>query len=177
MRTRYAMLLAGTIAAAVGLAPAARAAGASFPDVPPWHWASAAVADLAAKGIVVGYPATPAELAENSIVQVYEGFAHASAPGSGSWVERFTYDRPAAWPVSEPASYALRGHVPIASYTLTGMQVQVQGDRATAAFTSTVVPVAGARAETAPMRVRLRFNGQDWQVDYATLAAGSPVFR
>lgn len=176
MRIRDTLLLAGAIAGAVGLAPAAGAAAPSFPDVPPWHWASAAVTDLAAKGIVIGYPATPAELAENSIVQVYDGFLHSSAPGSGPWVERFTYNRPAAWPAPEPPSYVLR-HVPIASYALTGMHVRVNGDQATAVFTSTVVPVAGARVETTPMRVRLRFNGQDWQVDYATLAAGSPVFR
>lgn len=172
----HVMLIVSGVAGALVFASPTGAAAPVFPDVPPWHWASDAASDLAAKGIVVGYPATAAELANNSITQVYEGFLHSSEPHSGTWVERFTYNRPANWPAIQPPSYALRWHVPIASYALNGMRVLITSDTATATFTATVTTRSGA-ALTGPMRVGLRYNGSDWQVDYAALAAGSPVFR
>jgi hypothetical protein len=161
------------LAALVGVVAFAGVAGAvdsgGFPDVPPWHWASDAVAKDQAAGLVVGYPAAPAELAQNAITQVYEGFAHAGAKGAQAWVERFTYNRPANWP--GPLARA-----EFAQVTLSGIRVAVHDDTATAAFIAAVTTRLG-RTVTTPMRVELQHIGGDWQVDYAGLAQGSALFR
>jgi len=149
---------------AVGIATAA-----PFPDVPPWHWAYDAVTRIHDAGLVQGYPSSPTELIETSITQVYDGFAHAAAPGAQEWVERFTYDRSAAW----PAPFR-RGEV--AAFLLTGIRPTVNGDTAVATFHASVT-LRGGSEQSASMRVALRFNGDDWQVDYATLAQASPLFR
>jgi len=157
-----------TICLCVGAAPAW--AAAPFPDVPPWHWAAAAVAADQAAGLVIGYPSTPAELIANAVTQVYDGFLHAAEAGSQAWVERFTYDRPAEWPAS-------LHRVQLVAFDLSGMRITVGGDVATAAFTASVVPHPGAAAITRQIQARLRYNGQDWQVDYAPLAAADSTFR
>ena len=149
------------------LAPAS--AAAPFPDVPPWHWAHDSVQFDQAAGLVVGYPASPAELAANAVRQVYEGFAHAGSPGAQEWIERFTFNRPPGWPAPLTRAQLLR-------VALSGMAVVVRQDASTATFTAAVTMRDG-RSTTAPMRVGMRFNGQDWQVDYADLAAASPMFR
>jgi hypothetical protein len=156
------------LAAGPGVAPA-RAAEVPFPDVPPWHWAHDAVQQDQDAGLFVGYPSTPAELAANSVMQVYDGFAHASAPGAQEWVERFTYNRPSGWPAPLQRSQVRR-------FTLSGMAVTVSQDAGTAAFAAAVTMRDG-RTATTSMRVPVRFNGQDWQVDYAALAAASAIFR
>ena len=55
------------------------------------------------------------------------------------------------------------------------MRTAVQGDMATATFTAAVATRQGQDATK--MRVTLRREGEDWQVDYASLAAGSALFR
>ena len=145
------------------------AAAAPFPDVPPWHWAYDAITRDAAAGLIVGYPVAPAELIENSLTQVYDGFIHFGAKGAQGWVERFTYNRPADW----PAPFA---HSQIAAFLLSGMRIAVSGETATAQFSAAVTTRDG-KTSTSQMRVQLRLNGQDWQVDYATLSATGPVFR
>ncbi len=159
------------LAAAVGglLLGGPAAAQPTFPDVPPWHWAYDAIVKDQQAGLFTGYPTPPAELAENSIFQVYDGFAHAGATGAQRWAERFTYNRPAGWP-------APLQHSQIERFSLTAMQVTVRADTATSMFTATVKTRDG-RTVTLPMRVGLRHTGQNWQVDYATLAAESPMFR
>jgi hypothetical protein len=161
------------LAALVGVVVSTGVAGAvdsgGFPDVPPWHWASDAVTKDQGARLVVGYPAAPAELAQNAITQVYDGFAHAGAKGAQEWVERFSYNRPANWPAPLERSQ-------FAQVTLSGMRVAVHDDTATAAFTAAVATRQG-RTVTTPMRVELRHNGGDWQVDYAGLASGSSFFR
>jgi hypothetical protein len=175
------LALAAAIAIAAGGPGLAQPAQPTpFPDVPPWHWAYRAVTTDQKAGLFIGYPATPAQLVQNSLVQVYGGFVHAQAAGAQAWVERFTYDRPADWP-------APLEHSALAGFSLGAVSISVDGDTATASFiaTQTVRGSAGTRSSTGrlrrtlrtPMRVRLRLSGQDWQVDYATLAAGSPVFR
>ncbi len=169
MRTTF---IEAFVAALAGVAVSTGAAGAvasGFPDVPPLHWASAAVTKDQGAGLVVGYPAAPAELAQNAIAQVYEGFAHAGAQGAQEWIERFTYNRPASWPTPLARSE-------FAQVTLSGMRVIVHDDTATAAFTAAVT-IRGGRTVTTPMRVELRHIGGDWQVDYAGLAQGSALFR
>jgi len=168
-----AAFIEALVAALVGVVVSTGVAGAvdsgGFPDVPPWHWASDAVTKDQRAGLVVGYPAAPAGLAQNAITQVYEGFAHAGAKGAQEWVERFTYNRPASWPVPLARSE-------FAQVTLSGMRVAVHDDTATAVFTAAVTTRRG-RTITMPMRVELRNNGGDWQVDYAGLASRSSLFR
>jgi hypothetical protein len=147
----------------------ALAAAAPFPDVPPWHWAYDSVQFDQAAGLLIGYPSTPRELAANSVTQVYDGFAHAGAQGAQEWIERFTYNRPPAWPSPLTRARVLR-------IGLGSIVVAVHEDAATATFTAAVTTRDG-RTAASSMRVALRFNGQDWQVNYADLAAGSPIFR
>jgi hypothetical protein len=161
-------LLVVVVAAVVSAGPAAAAGSTPFPDVPPWHWASDAVIVDQGAGLLVGYPAAPVELAQNTIAQVYDGFAHSGARGAQAWVERFTYNRPASWPAPLQRSE-------IAQFTLNGMRLSVRDDTATAVFVAAVTTRQG-RAVTTPMRVELRFDGQDWQVDYAGLASESSFF-
>lgn len=158
------------LAAAAGVVLTAGAAGAaSFPDVPPWHWAYDAITRDAAAGLIVGYPVAPAELIENSLTQVYDGFVHSGARGAQEWVERFTYNRPTSWP-------APIAHSQVAAFLLSGMRITVTGDVATAQFSAAVTTRDG-KTSTSQMRVQLRLSRPDWQVDYATLSAASPVFR
>lgn len=156
-------------AAGVVLIGGAAATAAPFPDVPPWHWAYDAITKDQAAGLIIGYPAPPTELIENSLTQVYDSFVHSGAKGAQGWAERFTYNRPASWPA--PLTHSV-----IAAFLFSGMQVAVSGGTATAQFSATVTTRDGKTA-TSPMRVQLRLNGQDWQVDYSTLSANSPAFR
>lgn len=146
-----------------------RAAAPPFPDVPPWHWAFDSVTKVHDAGIVIGYPSSPEELIRAAIAAVYDGFAHASSPGAEAWVARFTYNRPADWPA--PLTRAR-----VASFTLTEVRPIASGSTATATYTARIATVDG-RVLAGPMRVRLRANDDDWQVDYATLASGSVLFR
>jgi hypothetical protein len=168
----YLMLVAGPASATARLPSRSvweGAASVPFPDVPPWHWAHDAVQKDQDAGLVIGYPASPAELAATAVTQVYDGFAHAAAPGAQEWVERFTYNRPPDWPA--PLQRAQ-----VARFALTGMALALSQETGTATFRAAVTTRAG-RTVTSPMRVPLRFNGQDWQADYAALAAASPIFR
>jgi hypothetical protein len=158
------------LAAAAGAVLAAGAAwAASFPDVPPWHWAYDAITRDEAAGLIIGYPVAPADLIENSLTQVYDGFGHSGARGAQGWVERFTYNRPADW----PAPFA---HSQVAAFLLSGMRITVRGDVATAQFSAAVTTRDG-KTSTSQMRVQMRLSKPDWQVDYGTLTATSPVFR
>jgi hypothetical protein len=148
---------------------AARAAAPAFPDVPPWHWAFDSVTKVHDAGIVIGYPSPPEELIQAAITAVYDGFAHAASPGAEAWVARFTYNRPADWPA--PLTRAR-----LAAFTLREVRAIVSGTTAAATYTAGVTTGDG-RALMGPMHVRLRANGDDWQVDYATLAGASVLFR
>ncbi len=158
-----------TVATGAALIACAAATAAGFPDVPPWHWAYDAVTRDQDAGVIVGYPVSPAALIENAIAQVYDGFAHESAPGAQAWVERFSYNRPPDWPAPFRRSR-------LVAFSFTGMRASINGTTATAAFTATIGTLGG-QTSTAQVRVGLRFNGMDWQVDYAALARASPLFR
>lgn len=140
-----------------------------FPDVPPWHWAYQSVRRDADAGLLLGYPTPAAELVENSLTQVFDGFVHPRTPGAQAWVERFTYNRPASWPGPFERSSITR-------FVLTGVKTAVTGDAATATFTASVTARTG-RATATPMRVGLRLIDGDWKIDYATLAGQNPNFR
>ena len=153
----------------VGGRAAAQAPPASFPDVPPWHWAYQGLARDARAGLLVGYPAAPAELVGNSLTQIYGGFAHARAPEAQAWIERFTYNRPASWPRPLERSS-------VARFSLSDVAVTIAGETATATFRAQVTTRAGRTTLTA-MRAGLRLIDGDWKIDYATLAVGSTLFR
>ncbi len=144
------------------------AATAGFPDVPPWHWAHDGVQKSQDAGILIGYPAIAPQLVENAVFQIYDGFAHAGEAAAQTWVERFTYDRPANWPQPLQQSRIVR-------FALRDVRVVVHNDTATATFAAAVTTRQGPDVTT--MRVALRRAGRDWQVDYASLAAGSALFR
>jgi S-layer family protein len=169
MRNLTAIAMCTVVAGILFSGGGARAAAPPFPDVPPWHWAFDSVTKAHDAGIVIGYPSSPEELVQAAITAVYEGFAHASSPGAESWVARFTYNRPADWPA--PLARAR-----VAAFTLTEIRPIVSGSTATATYAARITTGDG-RVLTGPMRVRLRANDDDWQVDYATLAAGSVLFR
>lgn len=160
------VMLASTLL--LGARAGAQPNAAGFPDVPPWHWAYQGVLKNAQAGLFIGYPASPAALIENSITQVYEGFVNAHAQGAQAWIERFTFNRPAAWP-------APLDRTQLASFSLRDMRPTVTGDAATATFVAETQTGAGPAATA--MHVTLRLLEGDWKIDYATLAAGSSLFR
>lgn len=165
MRRPAAGLILALTAGTTLAGGSAHAAAPSFPDVPPWHWAYDSLIRVRDAGIVIGYPAAAGELIEISITQVYDAFAHAGARGAQAWVERFTYNRPADWPAP-----FLRAH--LAGFTLSRMRSAVTGEAASATFGATVTSRDG-QSRSAQVRVQLRWRDGDWQVDYATLRAGS----
>jgi len=166
------VILIGLLTIAAGATSLVGAGGAAqtatFPDVPPWHWAHDGVQKSQDAGVLIGYPTPTAQLVENAVFQVYDGFAHADAAAAQAWVERFTYNRPANWP--QPLRRSR-----IAQFALRDVRVVVHNDTATATFVAGVVTRQGQ--DVTKMRVALRRAGQDWQVDYASLAAGSAAFR
>jgi hypothetical protein len=162
-----ALVLAGALSLA-GRA-AAQGPANSFPDVPPWHWAYQAVTTDGQAGLLVGYPAAPAELVENAVTQIYGGFAHAHSPGAQAWIERFTYNRPASWPAPLERSA-------VAGFVLNEMRVAVAQDTATATFNARVTSRSGGTAAGA-MHVAAKLIDGDWKIDYTGLAAESALFR
>ncbi len=161
------------VAAVVVVLGLAGAAGAQVPsafvDVPPWHWAFDAVQQGAAAGIFTGYPAADAELVANALTQVYDAFAHPDHPLAPAWAEAFLTNLPAGWPQPLLRS-RLRG------FALSGIDVRVQGDRATIRWTAEAVVRADGtsriRAEATAEAVR--DPAGRWRIDYGALAAAQP---
>jgi hypothetical protein len=168
-RVREAALLAAIAALMTGVPAGAQPGNGGFPDVPPWHWAYPGVLQDARAGLLIGYPAAPTVLVENSVTQVYDGFVHAQTPQAQAWVERFTFNRPSVWP--GPLQRAQ-----LTAFSIRDVRSAVTGETATASFVAATETQAGQSATT-PMRVTLRLIEGDWKVDYATLAAGSSLFR
>jgi hypothetical protein len=168
-RVGGAVLPAAIAALMTGVPAVAQSGSGGFPDVPPWHWAYQGVLKDAQAGLLIGYPAAPAVLIENSITQVYGGFAHAQTPQAQAWVERFTFNRPPIWP--GPLQQAR-----LAAFSVRDVRPAVTGETATASFVAATQTRTG-QSVTTPMRVTLRFTDGDWKIDYATLAAGSNLFR
>ena len=162
-------LLIITSALLAGVPAGAQPNTGSFPDVPPWHWAYQGVLKGAQAGLFIGYPAAPEALIENSIAQVYDGFVHAHAQGAQGWIERFTYNRPAAWP-------APLERTQLVSFSIRDVRPTITGNAATAAFVAET-QTRGGQLATTPMRVNLRLMEGDWKVDYANLASASSLFR
>ncbi|HXF82120.1 MAG TPA: S-layer homology domain-containing protein [bacterium] len=149
---------------------AAQTAASPFEDVPPWHWAFDAVAQLARAGIIQGYPRDDRELARNALTQVYDAFAHPSHPAARAWAEAFLTNLPAPWPAPLERSV-------LTAYRLSVQQVRLRGTRG-AVDVLAVAVLRGGTLRTRFTAAVVRDEGGRWRVDYASLAAAQPqLFR
>jgi len=165
------VLLIATIVLVVAATAAAQQALSPFEDVPPWHWAFAAVRSLAERGVVQGFPKNHPELAGNAVTQVYEAFAHATHTSARGWAESFLTNLPSDWPRPLERSR-------VTGYCITDREVRLQGARGTVTYLA-VVNLRGANAVSGRVTVTVvRDEAGRWRVDYATLAAAQPaIFR
>lgn len=144
-------------------------------DVPPWHWARAAIDRLASGGIIVGFPPNRRDLAVNAVTQVYEAFSHGSHPEAQVWAERFLINLPATWP--QPLQRS-----PLVRYRLEqfGVRFGTQGTGHVSFVAMTVVRSAGtilSRRASIQAEVQQGPDGR-WRVNYTSLAAAQPgLFR
>jgi hypothetical protein len=155
-------------------APTQAQAPSPFVDVPPWHWAFDGIQQGVEAGIFTGYPTSDSEHVANALAQVYEAFAHPGHPAAQAWAEWFLTNTPEAWPQPLRSSRLVR-------FTLEGVRVRVQGDRAAA--TGVVIATLRRDGGTATDRATLgveaaKDRGGRWRIDYASLARDHPqLFR
>jgi len=130
------------LAALLSALPSARAqdivsSGGELLDVPPCRPGAQEVRSLVAAGVLLGFPATPSELARNAVRQVFEGLRC----GDVAWTTRFLAEVPQGYAVGIPRlGEPLRG-----GFELTTATTALSG-------TSAVVS----------WRLRLPGNGQAW---------------
>ncbi|MCX7600530.1 MAG: hypothetical protein N2Z75_01165 [Meiothermus sp.] len=158
MKKVLALLLLGNLALAQGQP---QAGTSPFVDVPPCHWARAAVEALS-RPDPNARPLPSALLAENALRQVFEGLKCQDSV----WSERF---------LQNPAPGFGRSEITLQSFELAGLQTQVAGNQASIRFRLSAVLNGAAvqRSGTA----RLIFAEQGWKVDYSSLATlNLPVF-
>lgn len=151
MKRRFVLLLLGSLALAQGQPQS----GASpFVDVPPCHWARAAVEAISRPEPTVR-PQASVVLAENALRQVFEGLKC----NDPVWSERF---------LQNPTPGFGRSEANLSNFELSGLQTQVVGNQATIRFRLTVVLDGSIvrRSGTA----QLMFVEQGWKVDYSSLA-------
>lgn len=145
-----------------GLPLAQAQAGTSpFVDVPPCHWARAAIEAIARPDPNLR-PQPSALLAENALRQVFEGLKC----NDPVWSQRF---------LQNPSVTFGRSGVRLDGFSLENLQTRLAGNLATLRFTLVVV------LDGSPVRrsgeAQLVFGEQGWQVVYASLAAlNLPVF-
>ncbi|GIW23966.1 hypothetical protein [Meiothermus sp.] len=157
MNQLLALLLWGSLSLAQGQP---QPGTSPFVDVPPCHWARAAVEALSSPQSPVPQPS--ALLAENALRQVFEGLK-CSDP---IWSERF---------LQNPAPGFGRTAARLKNFELGVIQTQVEGDQATIRFRLTAV-LNGTTLQRSGS-ARLTFGEQGWKVDYASLAnLNLPVF-
>lgn len=165
-RLLIALVIAGLTTTAV--------AAQGLEDVPPWHWARAAIDRLVSGGIIVGFPPNHRDLAANAVIQIYEAFSHPSHPEAQAWAERFLADLPAAWPRPLQQSPLLR-------YRLEQFSVRfgLQGMARVSFVAFTVVRNGAAVTQRASVQAEAQQDPTGrWRVNYASLAAAQPqVFR
>ncbi|GEM84400.1 MAG: hypothetical protein KatS3mg074_233 [Meiothermus sp.] len=132
-----------------------------FVDVPPCHWARAAV-EAISRPDPNQRPQASVLLAENALRQVFEGLKC----NDPVWSERF---------LQNPAPGFGQSEVGLRGFELSGLQTVVSGNQATIRFrlsallNSTTLERSGT--------VRLLFTEQGWKVDYASLATlNLPLF-
>lgn len=141
-----------------------------FDDVPPWHWAFEAVAQVAGAGIVIGYPTSDAERAANALTQVYEAFLHAAHPAAPAWADRFLTNLPPNWP-------QLLKRSRLVNVSLEDVRSDLAGNRGTVSVLSTVVvrTASGSTTIRSAMRVEVRKEADGrWRVDFGSLTRNQP---
>jgi hypothetical protein len=146
--------------AALASMPWALSASAWFEDVPPCHWAAAAVAEVAELGIFIGFPSDGAYDSVNALRQVFEGLRC----GDASWSLRFMQ--------GAPARFGLAPAADLTGFALETTLLEMHDDRAIVSFALTaVVAEAGVeRTEARSGTVTLRSDGHGWRVAYGELA-------
>lgn len=169
------MLATATLATGTGLAQGAASARAgagadaapAFADVPPCHWAAAAVARVERAGIFVGFPPDPSYLSVNALRQVFEGLKC----GDPSWTLRFL--------AGAPAALRLAPGPALASFELEPRIVSLSKADARLAFRLTAVIRQHGTTETLERQgtVMATRTHAGWQIAYAGLAKlGLPFF-
>ncbi len=145
-----------------GLSFAQTQAGTSpFVDVPPCHWARAAI-EAIARPDPNARPQPSALLAENALRQVFEGLKC----NDPAWSERF---------LQNPAPGFGRTGVNLSSFELSSIQTRLTGNQATLRFS--LLAVLDGNPVRRSGEAQLVFGGQGWRVVYASLAAlNLPVF-
>lgn len=158
MKKLISLLLLGGLALAQNQLPAGTS---RFVDVPPCHWARAAV-EAISRPDPNQRPQASVLLAENALRQVFEGLKC----NDPTWSERF---------LQNPAPGFGRSEVSLGSFELGGLQTQVSGNQATIRFQLTALLNGTALQRSGA--ARLFFAEQGWKVDYASLATlNLPVF-
>ncbi len=156
MKKWSVLLLWGGLSLAQG-----QAIGTSpFVDVPPCHWARAAVEAIARP--VAAAPQASSLLAENALRQVFEGLKC----NDSVWSTRF---------LQNPAPSFGRAEVPLDGFELQNTRVELMGNRATVRFNLTVA--IGGRPVRRSGTALLVFTEAGWKVEYASLAnLNLPIF-
>ncbi|GIW35617.1 hypothetical protein [Meiothermus sp.] len=158
MRKLLILLLLGSLSLAHGQP---QPGTSPFVDVPPCHWARAALETIARPEPNLR-PQPTALLAENALRQVFEGLKC----NDPVWSERFLHN---------PAPGFGQSEVGLRGFELSGLQTVVSGNQATIRFR-----LSALLHDTALERsgsVRLLFTELGWKVDYASLATlNLPLF-
>jgi hypothetical protein len=145
-----------------GLSLAQPQAGRSpFVDVPPCHWARAAI-EAIARPDPNARQQPSALLAENALRQVFEGLKC----NDPVWSERF---------LENPAPGFGRTGTALSSFELSGVQARLSGNQATLRFY--LVAVLDGSPVRRSGEARLVFAEQGWRVVYTSLVSlNLPVF-
>lgn len=145
-----------------GLSLAQPQAGTSpFVDVPPCHWARAAI-EAIARPDPNARPQPSALLAENALRQVFEGLKC----NDPLWSERF---------LQNPAPGFGRTGIALNSFELSGIQARLAGNQATLRFS--LVAVLDGSPVRRSGEAQLVFAEQGWRVVYTSLVnLNLPVF-
>lgn len=125
----------------------------TFVDVPPCHWASGAITQIA--GSDRAQPESNARTAANALEQVFAGLQC----GNTQWVARFVSNLPANFSVSEGT---------VRSFSLRVLETRVQGQAATVRYQLTLNLASGAVTRSGTARLTADPDS-GWRVAYASL--------
>ncbi len=144
------------VGAAIGLLGLAQAQTA-YVDVPPCHWAVAAINIVSAGDKVT--PAQNASNAQNAVRQVFEGMQC----GNPAWTGKFIADAPSGL-AALVSSKTVRG------FQLSFGKTTVSGNSASVVINLTLNLASGVQKRTGTLLLSSN-NASAWRVSYASLAA------